>query len=235
MNGMPITDEQVAAFLEADPGFFARHADLLAGLRIPHPSGDAVSLVERQVAVLRERNVELRERLDSLLSIARDNDQLFGQTRQLVLALVEANTLAALAQTLLRALVEDFGMSAATLTLPDARLDAVIPGVRHPASAELDPRIAALMRTARVLCGGLHDDEKAYFFGPDAGAVGSAAIVPLEFHGMHGVLAIGARDPKHFRSGMDTLFVGHLGDVLARRLHALLAGGESAGRTQRGG
>lgn len=235
MSETPIRDDQVADFLRAHPDFFARHSGLLAELRIPHQSGDAVSLVERQVAVLRERNVELRERLDSLLSVARDNDTLFARTRQLVLAMVESRTFAALAQTILRALVEEFGMAAATLTLPDARLESVLPGVQQPSLANLDARIANLLRSPRVICGVLHEDENAFFFGADAASVGSAAIVPLDFHGAHGVLAIGARDPKHFRSGMDTLFVGHLGDVLARRLQALLPGADTAGRAHSGG
>ena len=229
-DNLPSAD-QVAQFLRAQPDFFVAHADLLADLRIPHASGEAVSLVERQVAVLRERNVELRERLNGLLSVARDNDLVFARTRSLVLALLEAQTLSSLAQALARSLVEDFGMVASALLLADARVDATLPGVRSLEGGELDAAIGSLLRGERITCGVLRPEELAFVFGTAAANVGSAAIVPLSFHGLRGVLAIGARDPQHFRSGMDTLFVGHIGEVLARRLHAVLPGTAGLART----
>ena len=69
--------EQVAAYLKAHKDFFVDHESLLADITIPHETGKAVSLVERQVGVLRERNIELRERLTRLLDVARENDMLF--------------------------------------------------------------------------------------------------------------------------------------------------------------
>lgn len=227
--------EQVAQFLRAHPDFFLQHGGLLADLRIPHASGEAVSLVERQVAVLRERNVELRERLNGLLSVARDNDIIFEKTRALVLALMEAGTLAALAQALARSLVEDFGMAATSLVLVDAGSDLVLPGVRMLATADAEPQVGNLLKGNRVVCGVLRPEELAWAFGDAAGAVGSAAIVPLNYRGALGLLAIGARDPQHFRSGMDTLFVGHIGEVLARQLHGVLPGRNAGGRSRAGG
>ena len=227
--------EQVAQFLREHPDFFAGRPELLADLRIPHERGEAVSLVERQVAVLRERNVELRERLDGLVSVARDNDVLFGRTRALVLALLEARTVASLAQSVIRSLVEDFAMSAATLTLVDVGSDGVVPGVQWLSADDIEARLGGLLRAGRIVCGVLRPEETAFLFGADAGNVGSAAIVPLAHHGSLGLLAIGARDPQHFRSGMDTLFVGHIGEVLARRLHEVLPGREAGGRARAGG
>lgn len=234
MSDTSITGTQVAQFLRDNPDFFAQHPDMLADLRIPHASGNAVSLVERQVAVLRERNVELRERLDGLLSVARDNDVLFGKTRTLVLALLEAQSVAALVQALLRSLVEDFGMAASSLVLLDAHAGAASPGVQVLSTADAEARVGTLARASRVVCGVLRGEENAFFFGADAGSVGSAAIIPLALHGTLGLLAIGARDPKHFQSGMDTLFVGYLGEVIARRLHALLPGRDVSGLARAG-
>ena len=59
-------------------------------LVLPHNSGNAVSLVERQVGVLRDRNKEMRARLDNMLQTAHDNDLLFEKTKRLVLNLLEA-------------------------------------------------------------------------------------------------------------------------------------------------
>src|SRR3990167_1227658 len=88
-----LTAEQVASYLHAHPEFFVDRDELLGEMRIPHQPGDAVSLVERQVRLLRERNIEMRHRLSQLMDVARDNDRLFDKTRRLVLDLLDASSL----------------------------------------------------------------------------------------------------------------------------------------------
>src|SRR5471032_64071 len=83
----------IAAYLEAHPDFFIEHEELLPALRIPHQRGDTISLVERQMTILRDRNIELRHRLSHLMDVARDNDRLFEKTRRLILALMDATSL----------------------------------------------------------------------------------------------------------------------------------------------
>jgi len=58
-----VSEEQVAAFLSANPDFFLDHQELLANLTLPHQSGEAVSLLERQVSVLRERSYHANAKL----------------------------------------------------------------------------------------------------------------------------------------------------------------------------
>src|SRR3990167_3210800 len=92
----PMVDEtQIIEHLLAHPDFFTRHPDALEALQLPHETGSAISLVERQVSVLRERNLEMRQRLNNLLTTARENDKLFEKTKRLVLTLIEANSLGA--------------------------------------------------------------------------------------------------------------------------------------------
>ena len=79
-----LTPGQVADYLRANPEFFLSQNDLLADLRLPHDSGKAISLLERQVVILRERGHEARQKLGSLRQNARDKDQLFDVTRNLV-------------------------------------------------------------------------------------------------------------------------------------------------------
>ena len=54
-------EESIARYLQHNPDFFERHQPLLARLRLPHVrSGSTVSLVERQVEVLREKHARAR-------------------------------------------------------------------------------------------------------------------------------------------------------------------------------
>ena len=68
-----INDEQVVQFLEANPKFFERNQDLLSQLKISHPTGDAVSLVERQVSLLRDKISRQDKEQDVLLKAAEQN------------------------------------------------------------------------------------------------------------------------------------------------------------------
>ena len=86
-------DEQsVADYLLAHPDFFERHQTLLTTLRVPHRSGAAVSLVERQVATLRQSNLQLERKLRDLVDVARSNDQLAEKVHALATRLLAAGT-----------------------------------------------------------------------------------------------------------------------------------------------
>ena len=65
--------EAIAAYLRDHPAFFVEHEELLPALRIPHQRGDTVSLVERQLKLLRDRNIEMRHRLSQLMDVARQS------------------------------------------------------------------------------------------------------------------------------------------------------------------
>lgn len=58
-----LTALKVARFLQENPAF-DEHAELFAALSVPHPSDTrAISLGERQILILRDRQKELGERL----------------------------------------------------------------------------------------------------------------------------------------------------------------------------
>ncbi len=217
------TAEQVAAFLRANPGFFVEHQELLAELTLPHESGGAVSLLERQVAVLRERGRRERARLDDLMDNARGNDRLFDTTRRVVLSLLEAGGLDGMREAALSALARHPGVDACELILT-ARpgLDASA-AVRTDSTSELTARFRDAFRLGRTHCGAPDRRQLDWLF-PDAdGAIRSAALCPVTRDGeAMGLLALGSRDGGHFSVSHDTLFLDYIaeifGAILARRL-----------------
>src|SRR5690606_2190854 len=75
--GEPFSEEAVADYLQRRPEFFERHPTLLLRLKLPHETnGFTVSLIERQVSMLRQRNGELERQLKDLISVAKVNDSL---------------------------------------------------------------------------------------------------------------------------------------------------------------
>jgi uncharacterized protein YigA (DUF484 family) len=219
LDSLALLDEnQVRDYLAENPDFFQRHPELLNKLHIPHASGEAVSLVEKQVSVLRERNVDLRHRLGELNETARENDQLFARTRSLVLGLLESETAAALSDTLLTRLTDEFDVDHASLVLFG---DGYGEGARQTSPEDAEAELGSLSRSTKPVCGILRESEFRYLF-PAAKNTGSAAIVPVQRgEELLGLLAVGSADPNRYHNTMGTLFLSHLADVIARLLPRL--------------
>ena len=215
-----ITAAEVANFLRSNPDFFINRADLLFDLNLPHGHNNASSLLEKQASVLRSRNTELRHKLNEFVSIARDNDRLFHQIRQLGLALLEAENLVQCEAVLRISLLQDFRLDHASLLLFNApESDAIINTSQH----EVQTVLGDLLRGSRIICTTLRGQEMAFLFPGYDQAEGSAALIPLHYRSEMGLLAVGSTDPNHFNSSMDTAFAAYIGDILSRRLYHFLS------------
>ena len=62
-----VSEQTVRNYLEAHPDFFERNSTLLDSLELPHASGGAVSLVERQVSRLRQKELRMQRQLKELI------------------------------------------------------------------------------------------------------------------------------------------------------------------------
>jgi uncharacterized protein YigA (DUF484 family) len=218
-------ESQLRDFLLDNPDFFQRHPDLLRTLHIPHGSGDAVSLVERQVSVLGERNVDLRHRLKELTDAARENETLYVGTRALVLSLLEAADLPDLLARFEHGMAEHFDTPYAALVVYG---EGPTEGACRCADrAAVEAHLGSLLRGGKPACGALRTEEFGYLF-PGARGAGSAALVPLDFGGDRGLVAVGSDDAKRYHSQMGTLFLEHLAAVIGRVLARLDREGASA-------
>jgi uncharacterized protein YigA (DUF484 family) len=222
---LELSDQSVAAYLRDHPDFFVRHPELVGELELPHEAGSAVSLVERQVAILRERNTEGRTRLRTLVDAASDNDRLFEQTRTLTLALLDATSLAAMDGVLADQLVQGFQADHAHCFVVHAT-DLSSTAHLSAVDATEDLPLYHLTRKTGVSCGVLRADELALLFPEAALTDGSAVLIALTDiagnTGISGLLAIASHDPQRFSPEMGTLFVRFIGDVLSRVLSRLL-------------
>jgi uncharacterized protein YigA (DUF484 family) len=210
------TAEQIAAYLDKHPEFFDEHPDLLAGLRLSHTSGKAVSLIERQVQVLREQNETLKSRLMQLVNVARDNDRLSSRMHQMTVDLLQSGSLVALLDTLEDHLRNEFKADAFAL-----RLVGLGEALQRETGVEallIDAASKALFPTSlcegKPQCGRLKQQQLEFLFGDQARDIESAAVIPLGDHGRDGLLAIGSREINRFNPCMGTLFLSYLGELL---------------------
>lgn len=207
-------EEQIAEYIIAHPDFFTRHADALAAIDIPHPTGDAVSLIERQVRTLREQSLNYRRQLEELVSVARENDALAKRLHRLTLALIETGSFDEVLNTLQDELREQFKADSVEMKLfASEQLEA---HAHEPGPA----LFSEFLRRARPNCGQLDKAQLEYLFGPQAGETGSAALIPLTAPPLAGVLAIGSRDPDRFHEGKSVDFLQRLAEVVSATLQA---------------
>ncbi len=218
LNQQALSEAQVVEFLREKPDFFVKHPNLLADLRLPHKSGDAISLVERQVAVLRERNMDMRHRLNKLLDNARDNDRLFDKTKRLMLALLDGQDLGDIVDALYYSFDNDYKIHYTSLILFGDSDKIPSSEARVVRLNEAREQIGKILKSNRPVCGQLSEQELTFLFTDNATDIGSAAIVPLVHGNSFGLLAIGNRDPQYYSSSMGTLFLSYIAEVLNRLL-----------------
>ena len=218
----PLTAQQVSEFLAANPDFFDQHPQIVESLELPHESGKAVSLIERQISVLRERNMEMRARLNGLLDSASTNDKLFEKTKRLVLNILEAPDLDTIVTTLYDSLGSDFKVEFHNLILLGERDNIPASHAKVVGLDEANDAIGTLLRGNRAICGVLRQDELEFLFGEDANKIGSVAAVPLCHGNIFGILAVGNSDPNRYRCSMGTLFLSYIAEILNRIAPKLL-------------
>ncbi len=223
-DARPLDEDTIVDHLRAHPDFFERHPRLVEGLHLPHAAGgETISLVERQVAVLRQKNRELENRLRELVGVARSNEALAQKIHRLATRLLEATTGEQGLETLESCLREDFGANQTVVVLfhdsseiiqePDTRF------LRRMNKA--DPALksfATFMDGGLPRCGRVRDAQKEFLFPGDGALIASVALVPLGPRCATGMMAIGSRDADRFNPTMSTDFLARVGDLATAAL-----------------
>ena len=198
--------KDVEAFLRAHPNFLQDRPGLLAVLNLPHGGEGAVSLVERQVSVLRERNIASRQKLAELSDIGRENDRLLDATRNTILALLAGENRADLTRIWRDQVTGTFQADMGALVWLDGSSD----------YAEEALLASKLIRQGGGFSGVLRPEEMETVFGT-AAAEGSAALVAIRSgEDDIGVLGVGSHDTQRYRAEDGTLFLEYLAEVIGQ-------------------
>lgn len=213
------SEEAISRFLQEHPDYFQHHPQLLSLLEIPHhQSGKAVSLIERQVASLRQDRIELENRLRQLIDNATENDVLSNQLHEFTRSLILAEGLDDLLQRTQDDLRARFSVDAVAM-----RLD--LPGQESQREEIVTPgdqvfrKICTQVSNGEPSCGPtLENKTMDWLFGERAGEIGSVAIVPIERKALSGVLVLGSHEPQRFTSGMATTYLKRIGELIASAL-----------------
>ena len=209
-------EKNTARYLRDNPDFFERHLDILADMILPHESGKAVSLVERQVSILREQKDEHKKKLQQPINTAQQNEQLVIKINELILDMMDTSSLDQLINMVQKRLASDFSADEVIVRLLNDKVDAA----NTSWSSEELSAFNKVIEKCKPVCGRLTEEQMQALFNATAETIKSVALIPLvtseESKECQGLVAIGSSDVMRFSADMDTLFLAHLAKVLTR-------------------
>jgi len=223
---LPAVDEaQVVAYLKADPLLLTRHPALLEQLEVAHAAGSAVSLIERQVELLRGKNQRLEARLEKLIDSARANEVRADKMLKLALALIRAPSLAAIAAALRSAMRDEFGLDEVFIGLhsPLFRrhdIDGIVP---VEAGGPIARAWDNFLRTRLIDCGPIEADKARLLFPRCEATIASAAVVPLERDRHLGFIALGSVDGDRFQPRQGKVFLEMTAELVSAAIRTRLS------------
>ena len=88
-----ISEADVLNYLKENPNFFVKHPEILEILEIEHASGEATSLIEKQVEIIKKKNLDVTNKLSEFLENAEHNQNLFLKIQNLILKIISQTNL----------------------------------------------------------------------------------------------------------------------------------------------
>ncbi len=212
-----IDSNDISEYLLSHPNYFLEHPEVLKEIQIPHVSGDAVSLVEKQVSLLREQNHKSQSQLHELIEIARQNEELARKMHSLSLILMDAAEPDDIFSTLYENLKINFKVDHVVVRLfampsfVDTHAGPEFVGIDTTEQALFD----SIIKKRLPLSGRLKRQQQVFLFDDDGDNIASAVIVPLHGKGWGGILSIASTDSCRFTETMGVELLANLGEVLS--------------------
>ena len=210
--------KDVTAYLLANPDFFVDRDNLLLKIQVPHKSRGTISLVEKQLDVLRDRQKETRKQLKEFVDNADRNKEIFDKSRKLILSMMAAKRSSEFFAALEKGLKRDFGCKANSLVVFGKPRQINHFTSRLPAESARK-YVGTLMRSKVPTLGVLGQREQDFLFRHQSAKVKSAAVLTIRDKNRYlGMLAIGSNDPEYFTPDMDALFISFIAETLGKLL-----------------
>lgn len=208
--------EEIAQYLQQHPEFFNEYPDLLADIEIAHPHDDKViSLNERQIISLRDRNRVLQDKLLELISFGEENDAIGEKMHRLTIALLAVSNLDELLNALYFSLKEDFAVPFVAMRFWDLSSEGRANAELAPVSKDVRDIAESL---AQPYCGSHIANEIRQWFSGDAEHLSSFAMIPLNTVQTVGLIVLSSPDAERFYPEMGTLHLKRLGELVCTSL-----------------
>ena len=213
-------DLELISLLRDNPDILNRHPELLAVLEVTHSSGGAVSLIERQVTVLRQQIKSQESKLLELVDVARDNNRLAEIRHQLSVDLLSSHDVDDVLNIVLDAFKSALNADHAVVKLFSENKELIeqSAGLYVDKEDEALNAFKTMMQHKNTVCGKSTKEQKAYLFADLADSIKSVAVIPLVAGANLGLIGLGANDRARFSSSMGTDFLSQIGELVSASL-----------------
>ena len=216
-----LADElQLISLLKDNGAIFQRHPELLETLDLSHETGGAVSLIERQVQVLREKNNQLDKRLCELMDVARDNERLAQSRHRIALNLLGAHDLNDVVSIVLDELSNELKADFAVVKLFTEKETWLkqYPQLFVATGSDGLNAFKTMRDHKNPVCGRGTDEQKTFLFVDDANQIKSVAIIPLTTGADLGLIGLGSEAISRFQASLGTQFLSQMGELVSAAL-----------------
>lgn len=215
--------EEVVEYLNKNPKFFHTFPNLLETLSVPHPkTGQAISLIERQIQQLREQKTALQIEVDTIKDIAGENGQLFTKvqafTKNMVACQTEQQALDCVYEQMQDVFKVD-QVAGLSWEVPSTSLNGLS---QLGFSQAWAGAMKSTLELGKPVCGLVENDWQKGLFQTQE-PMQSVALLPLgdEASGrVWGVLALGSKCDR-FSPDLGNYFLTMMADLISARLNHL--------------
>ena len=209
-----LSSKEIAEYLILNPDFFKENPEVLSSIEIVHESGAAVSLIQKQVELLRSNYNATTDELMKLLGIAKTNENIFSLTKKLIIELIDASNTGELVNILENGFESDFGAKTSRLLFfTESPKD--LPRDRIKSPSEAKKILATLLKPDEIYCGVI-DKGLANFIFNKKSKINEIALVPLNCNSVKGLIALGSDEPGKYNKNKDTLFLDFIAEVVSK-------------------
>lgn len=209
-----LDEKQIKEFLLANPEFLVNNPGVLNSLEIVHDSGVAVSLIQKQVENLRANYNLTTNHFLNLIEIAKGNENIFLETKRLILSLIETSNLKELILTTEKSFVTTFKATRSKLIFySDSNASFPIGRLKTP--EETSAILGKILNSDKTYRGPIESEVSNFIFDKKSKII-EAVLVPLSSSSIKGLLALGSDIRGKYHDEKDTLFLDFLVEVISK-------------------
>ncbi len=229
-----ITEAEIANYLALHPGFFDRHAELLASVTLRSPHGTrAVSLQERQMELLREKHRALEQRIVEMIRHGQENVAIADKLHRWIRALLLTPQPTDLPEVLVGELQHQFLIPMAAVRLWSVDAPWVQAAQGQAWATEVSADVKSFSHSLTMPYCGANAGFEAAGWLESPKTVLSMAMIPLRHSAAlrtvdgrdtYGLLVLASPDATRYSADMGTEFLMRIGEIASAALSRLLPG-----------
>ena len=216
-----ISDSEVIKFLSDNPDFFLKNPDTLEKLEIKHETGEAVSLIEKQVEIIKKKNLLNKSKLSEFLVNAEYNQQLFIKVQKLVLKILNEKNIEKLSELTETFFEKELGTEICKIYFFTQEEIFELSNERIITPEIATSIFSEVFNSGNIALGGIDKELSSMVFGSKAN-VEEGAICKFHCEKIAGTLALGSSSKGKFAKDSETLFLEFLVTVFSNRVDTII-------------